>query len=532
LSSQLGRYEILKELKTGGMGEVLLARRRGPGTFEQLVAIKTIRAELAKAPHVRSMFLDEAAILARLNHPAVAHVHDFGEEGDTLYMVMEYVAGIPFRDLADLGASPAVIAEALATAARGLDAAHEARDISGAPLGLVHRDISPDNLLLGYDGHVKVIDFGIALVKNRQTPVTEVGTLKGKPPYMSPEQVKNESLDRRSDVFSLGVVAWELLTGEPLFTGESIFAIAIAVDAQPIVAPSVALGRPLPPGLDAAVLGALERDPSRRTPTAAKLADALTSVAEAAGGETLAQWAQRALAAPREAHARWLASLAGGGPIAEPPRGRATGVVTALAPTPVDAPPPPESPLGAMSTLEADVTPPSSGRRTMLVVLLLALVVTGMAVFLATRGREVRTIAVADARIADAPVVDARAVVDAVVMELDAAARPVDAGTVDAPRLRVTPPPRDAGTVVVAAPDAAIAKAPPAGIGFVTIRYKPGPYVNISIDGGPPLPGPIFKRKVEAGDHQILFLDPVSGDVLDKQSITVRDGAVTQVVQH
>src|SRR5262245_42584576 len=211
LVARFGAYEILYELKTGGMGAVLLGRRRGPGAFEQLVAIKTIRPEFAQTAAVRAMFLDEAAILARLNHPGVATVHDFGEEGGTLYMVMEYVAGIPFRELADSRPPAAIAARAIAEACRGLHAAHEVRDLAGHPMGLVHRDISPDNLMLGFDGHVKVIDFGIALVKNRQAPVTEFGTVKGKPPYMSPEQVKNEAMDRRSDVFSLAVVAWELL---------------------------------------------------------------------------------------------------------------------------------------------------------------------------------------------------------------------------------------------------------------------------------------------------------------------------------
>src|SRR5438552_7973591 len=220
-TKKFGAYEILYELKTGGMGSVLLGRRRGPGSFEQLVAIKTIRAEYGHVEAVRAMFLDEAAILARLNHPGIATVHDFGEQGGTLYMVMEYVAGIPFRDVAELRPPPTIAARAIAEAGRGLQAAHEARDPSGHLMGLVHRDISPDNLMLGYDGHVKVIDFGIALVKNRQAPVTEFGTVKGKPPYMSPEQVKNEPMDRRSDVFSLAVVGWELLTGAHLFDGDS-----------------------------------------------------------------------------------------------------------------------------------------------------------------------------------------------------------------------------------------------------------------------------------------------------------------------
>jgi serine/threonine-protein kinase len=335
VTARLGAYEILRELKSGGMGAVLLGRRRGPGAFEQLVALKTILPAYAGAPAVRAMFLDEAAILARVSHPGIAAVHDFGEEGGgeaggALYLAMEYVAGIPFRALGELEVPPAVAARAVAEACRGLHAAHEVRDPAGALLGVVHRDISPDNLMLGFDGHVKVIDFGIALVRNRQAPVTELGMLKGKPPYMSPEQVKNEAIDRRSDVFSLGAVLHELLAGQPLFQGDSIYAVARAVEHQPIPPPSQVLGRPLPRGLDEAVLGALERELGRRTPTAAALAEALERVSRDAGGETLAAWAERALAGPREAHRRWLAEVLGGRDAPRPAVGRSTGAVTQL----------------------------------------------------------------------------------------------------------------------------------------------------------------------------------------------------------
>src|SRR5262245_27290791 len=295
------------------MGAVLLGRRRGPGAFEQLVAIKTIRPEFATTQSVRAMFLDEAAILARLNHPGIATVHDFGEEAGSLYMVMEYVAGIPFRDLVEHRPSPVVLARAIGEACRGLHAAHELRDLGGHPPDPGHRDISPDNRMVGFDGHVKVIDFGIALVKkNRQAPVTEFGTVKGKPPYMSPEQVTNEPMDRRSDVFSLAVVLWELLTHRQLFDGDSIYAIAYAVGNQPIVPPSHALGHPLPLGLDAAVMNALERNLAQRTPTAAAFAEQLEQVIQQAGGETLEAWAERVLAKPRDDHRAWLANIISG----------------------------------------------------------------------------------------------------------------------------------------------------------------------------------------------------------------------------
>src|SRR5689334_9909058 len=137
MSTRFGAYEILHELKSGGMGSVLLGRKKGPGSFEQVVALKTIRPEYASTPAVRAMFLDEAAILARINHPGIATVHDFGEEGGTLYMAMEYVAGNSLRALADASLPPVIAARMIAEAARGLHAAHEVRDTAGNLLGLV-----------------------------------------------------------------------------------------------------------------------------------------------------------------------------------------------------------------------------------------------------------------------------------------------------------------------------------------------------------------------------------------------------------
>jgi serine/threonine-protein kinase len=536
---KFGAYEILHELKSGGMGSVLLARRRGPGAFEQLVAIKTIRPEHAGTPAVRAMFLDEAAILARLNHPGVATVHDFGEEAGSLYMVMEYVAGIPFRDLVEHRPPPAVLARAIAEACRGLHAAHELRDLGGHPLDLVHRDISPDNLMLGFDGHVKVIDFGIALVKkNRQAPVTEFGTVKGKPPYMSPEQVANEAMDRRSDIFSLAVVLWELLTERSLFDGDSIYAIALAVANQPIARPSQYAGE-LPYGLDAAIMNALDRDRTRRTPTAAAFAEQLEQVIQHAGGETLEAWAERALAAPREHHRTWLASVIIG---SELPKavGRATGQVTEVAAlgrpktpaAPIAAAPPlvPEhkQPTSIGGTALDDLSiPPRNRLAPIAIVLLLLLAVGGGAYFLlrnkavpvvahdAALDAEV-TIPAPDAASADAPIeIPVDATVDAGVRVVTIRA---DAGR---------PTPRDAAIAIVK-PDATIQ---PVGSGFITIKYKPGPYAEITVDGDP-IPGPVIRaRKIAAGRHTIRFLDPKTKDVLDEQVITIGDAETIDVRQ-
>jgi hypothetical protein len=542
------------------MGAVLLARRRGPGAFEQLVAIKTIRPEYATTPAVRAMFLDEAAILARINHPGIATVHDFGEEGGTLYMVMEYVAGIPFRELLEHHPPPTIIVRAIAEACRGLHAAHELRDLAGHPLDLVHRDISPDNLMLGFDGRVKVIDFGIALVKkNRQAPVTEFGTVKGKPPYMSPEQVANEPMDRRSDIFSLAVVLWELLTERSLFDGDSIYAIAYAVANQPIEPPSQARGAALPLGLDAAVMNALERDLARRTPTAAAFAEQLEQVIQTAGGETLEAWAERVLGPARDAHRAWLASVVEG-PQLPKVVGRATGQVTELAPlgtakpmaaqaaAPIAAVAPviPDAPatdaatsIGGTSTDALPVRP--RNRIAPVAVLLLALLTAGGA-YLFTR--KSAAVVAPDARIADAPVVAADALVPvpvpgdaAVPVDAPLDARidtPVDAGTrvvtirPDAGR----PAPRPDAAVALARPDAAAARPPPTGRAPVTIKYKPGgTYANISIDGAPGEPGPIYNRQLAAGRHTIKFLDPKTGQVLDEQTITVEDGKPLEVRQ-
>ena len=551
MSQKFGPYEILEELKSGGMGSVLLARRRGPGAFEQLVAIKTILPEYASSPAVRAMFLDEAAILARLGHPGVATVHDFGEEGGMLYMTMEYVAGIPFRDLVDLKPPPGVVARAIAEACRGLHAAHELRDNSGNVLGVVHRDISPDNLMLGFDGHVKVIDFGIALVKNRAAPVTEIGTVKGKPPYMSPEQVKNETVDRRSDVFSLGVVAWEMLTGRNLFDGDSIYAIARAVEQRVIAPPSQVAGA-LPVGLDGAVLNALERSVASRTPTAAAFAEQLERVIGAAGSETLEAWAERALEEPRLAHRAWLARAVAGEQPTLPRTGRATGAVTALAGVPsepragrgsLDAGDLPRGNRGgegrrgsvaakptlAWTAPAGPAAAPGRRRRLLglgLVVALLLLLVGAGTVVVATRHGE--TPAAADAAVATAHD-------GSVIAQLPLDAPRPDAAPVDG----AEPGPADAGRPVTVRADAAVrsqrldaavridapaATVEPALAGTGTLNLTAQPFANVVLDGASIGPTPQFGLAVPAGKHVVKFQDPQTGATLATRTVTVRDG--------
>jgi hypothetical protein len=551
---RFGAYEILYELKSGGMGAVLLGRRRGPGSFEQLVAIKTILAEYAQTPTVRAMFLDEAAILARLSHPAIATVHDFGEDGGALYMVMEYVAGIAFRDVIELAMPPAVAARAIAEACRGVHAAHELRDLAGHVLGVVHRDISPDNLMFGFDGHIKVIDFGIALVKNRQAPVTEFGTVKGKPPYMSPEQIKNEAIDRRSDVFSLAVVLWEMLTGHALFEGDSIYAIARAVEHQEIKPPSQILGQALPLGLDAVVMNALDRDARRRTPTAAAFAEQLEDVIQAAGDETLEAWAERALAEPRTAHRAWLASVVAGRDTPRP-IGRPTGSVTALAPQNGKAPPklpamirpvapaamptgepPPDSQasthLAAFTEDERDQLPPrrSLALPILLGLLVLALVGGGVAL-LRHPGEPGRRDAGVIALPRDAaPSLDAAAE-DAAPEDAapddapaDAPIEPIDAGHRRPVRLldaghTVRPVARDAATTT-----AARVEAIPQGEGKLIAKHAGNTYLAVLIDGSFFDNTPVLGQAIPTGTHVIELVDVTTRKVVARRTVTVHVG--------
>jgi hypothetical protein len=544
----LGDYEVLRALKSGGMGEVLLARRRGPAGFERLVAIKTIRPELAAAAAVRVMFLDEAKLLARLGHPAIAQVSDFGEEDGGLYLVMEYVQGIRFRELADRPPPPGIAARAVADAARGVHAAHELRDLDGHPMGVVHRDLSPDNLMLGWDGQVKVLDFGIALVKGRQAPVTEVGTIKGKPPYMSPEQVKNEAIDRRSDVWSLGLVLHELLTGKTVFDGDSIYAVARSVVSDPIAPPSQVAGQVMPAGLDAAVMGALDRDLARRTASAAELADALDRVSAAEGGETLASWAARELADEREAHRRWLAEVVSRATGVRAAIGRPTGMITALAiPSGDQAPPPvevgptrlerpgpderdPESPI----RLDREVR--GAKGRFLLFILLLLVPAIGI-VYVATRRPgppppEASFAVGASGSALDAATLpaalDAPRVQDVPLVSLDA--RPLE--RVDA-RPRSTaprPPVIDAQTAPMAPPtpprsDAARAAAqPPPPVGAGTVSFTADPFAMIRVDGNDMSSTPRFNVKLGAGRHHIQLISPDSGAIRYDRTVELRDG--------
>ncbi|MBL8957656.1 MAG: protein kinase [Myxococcaceae bacterium] len=278
MSIQFGRYELLRKLAAGGMGQVFLARKKGVG-FEKLVVLKRILPHLVEDEEFFTMFLDEARLTARLNHPNIAQIFDVEAEAGQHLVVMEYVQGDDVRRvekkarLANEKLPVGVILRTIADAAAGLDYAHKARDDQGQPLGIVHRDISPQNILVGFDGGVKLIDFGVAKAAGRAQH-TATGVLKGKFPYMSPEQAEGEELDARSDVFALGIVLWELLCDKRLFKGDSDVMSQRLVKACQVPRPSE-LNTQLPPKLDAIVLKSLARNRDERFQSAQELREAI-----------------------------------------------------------------------------------------------------------------------------------------------------------------------------------------------------------------------------------------------------------------
>ena len=295
---RLGEYTIVGPLAQGGMAEIFLARRVGLEGFARSVVVKRILPHLAASDEFVTMFLDEARIAAGIQHPNVVSVEELGREGESLFMVMEYLAGESLlallRELRRRGRSlpPRLAAHIAAEAAAGLHAAHEMRDDAGRALGVVHRDVSPQNVFITYDGAVKVLDFGVAKAADRLTR-TQSGQFKGKFAYMAPEQLRNEDIDRRADVFALGVVFFEMLTSRRLFKRDSPAATLSAVLNRPVPKPSsMRLG--VPAELDRICRKALARSRSERYRSAADLRRDLVPQVHA-GGDGLADESLRTL---------------------------------------------------------------------------------------------------------------------------------------------------------------------------------------------------------------------------------------------
>jgi len=317
----LGRYRVVEEIGIGGMATVHLARMDGPGGFQKWVAIKRIHPNLVEDDQFVDMFLDEARIAAGINHANVAQVFDLGKDEGTYWIAMEYLHGEPLREIMrrceerNQLISVDVASRICADAAEGLHAAHELRGKNGQLLGLVHRDVTPHNLFVTYEGYTKVVDFGIAKVADRLSE-TRAGTLKGKFAYMSPEQVRGQDdVDRTTDVFALGVVLWELTTGHRLFRMDTDLDTLEKVQACVVPPPSTIIpGYPIE--LESVVMKALAKKKPERYQTARELSRALQLYlqrrAVLIGPEEISGFIRELFAdriGAREAHLAWAADV-------------------------------------------------------------------------------------------------------------------------------------------------------------------------------------------------------------------------------
>ncbi len=274
-----GKYLLLDRINIGGMAEVWRGKMFGAGGFERLVAIKRILPNIAEDEEFITMFIDEAKISVQLNHANIGQIHELGQIQNNYFIAMEYIPGKDMRAIFDRcrkKGEPApipLVAYCVAKMCEGLDYAHRKKDGMGRDLNIVHRDISPQNILISFEGEVKVIDFGIAKAAGKATK-TQAGILKGKFGYMSPEQIRGLPLDRRSDVFAIGVCLYEMLTGERLFVGDSDFSVLEKVRKAEVAPPST-YNRRIPEQLEKIVLKALARDVDERYQYASELGDDL-----------------------------------------------------------------------------------------------------------------------------------------------------------------------------------------------------------------------------------------------------------------
>ena len=368
---RLGRYEVLSQLASGGMATVYVARAQGVAGFERLVALKVLHPHLAHDEDFISMFLDEARLAARIRHPNAVGTLDISDsQGDGYFIVMEYVEGDHFGALLRTAAKAGerlpvpVIARIVMDALAGLSAAHTLTDPSGRPLDLVHRDVSPHNILIGTDGVARITDFGVAKAQVRLSS-TRDGQFKGKLSYMAPEQAASGEADQRSDLFSMGIVLWEALTGRRLFRGENNADVLNKVLNCEVPPPSgfdAALA-----GFDAVAFKALAREPADRFQTAEEFLEAIEEAAASSGGVATARTVAREIE-------RWL------GPKVEQERKAVRDVMDALGrseltpgvlPRPAETGSQPSHPQSAVrpiavedatlgakpSTLERDATP-------------------------------------------------------------------------------------------------------------------------------------------------------------------------------
>ena len=303
-AARFGNYELLAHLATGGMAEIFLARMQGSSGFEKLVVVKRLLGKLAVEPEYVEMFLDEARINARLSHSNVVQCLELGLVDGKYFMAMEYVSGLSVAQVGKLatrrlGLVPQEVATGIvAQAAAGLHYAHDKRAADGSPLGIIHRDISPQNLIVTCEGIVKLVDFGIAKAEGRATS-TRAGVIKGKFAYMSPEQCVGDPIDRRSDVFALGIVLFELCTSRRLFKRENTYRTYEAIAACEVPDPR-SVNPAIAPRVVEVILRALQKSVDNRFQTAEEMQEALENAMQRSAlrgtSTALAQFIERTFA--------------------------------------------------------------------------------------------------------------------------------------------------------------------------------------------------------------------------------------------
>ncbi|HVV52958.1 MAG TPA: serine/threonine-protein kinase [Polyangia bacterium] len=274
---QVGRYTVLSHLASGGMAELYIARQESVGGFEKQVVLKILQPRYAKNPRVVQMFLDEARLAAKLNHPAIVHVYDVADEAGLKYIAMEYIHGETIADIVKRGLEidrylPLEHAvHVVRQTAAGLAYAHERTEADGRIVRIVHRDVSPTNILVSYEGQTEIVDFGIARAQDELRE--ETGILPGKASYMSPEQVRGEAVDPRSDIFALGIILYELTLCQRLYRGNADVVMKRIVAER--VSPPTAIRRDYPAALELIVMRALEKRPQDRYQSAQAMHDDL-----------------------------------------------------------------------------------------------------------------------------------------------------------------------------------------------------------------------------------------------------------------
>jgi eukaryotic-like serine/threonine-protein kinase len=556
-----GKYSLVARLATGGMAEIFLARLQGAAGFEKLVCIKRILPHLARDKQFVAMFLDEARIAARISHPNVCQVFELGEIENSYFLAMEYLEGVPLacfrrRDYYGEMPDPRLVAGIAVQACEGLHHAHQLKNTDGSVMEVVHRDISPQNLFVTSDGIVKVLDFGIAKIQDA-TVRTSTGAIKGTYAYMAPEQLRGEAVDRRTDVFAMGIVMWETLTRRHLFKRDTDFLTFQAITGDPIE--DVCGLRPdVPSQLSAVIMTALSRDRDERFPTARILGEAIASAIQPFTSSAISEEIARAFPAELGEQAALIRVAREGGAFAlDLDRGPSVGHGAELLTTPVSTQR--AVPARVSTSVTAAASPAGLGARSgvgelprppsaapiprlrpswrPLVIAALALGMGGIGAYVYTRvareappppagpgpGSQTSTSTSASV-VATAAAPDAGHTVATVTVVVDAAPPepppepPLDAAPADAAPA-VTPPgkhpPKPSST-----PIASKSSGPP---GFITIDSAPV-YAVIYIDGKSYGETPLVKVALPPGRHSVHAVAP-SGATRDVR-ITIEAGKV------